>query len=44
MIVQVGRDRIASVAQLEGVLRQRQRGWLVVVRRGNRLLQLQVAG
>ena len=44
VVVQVGRDRIASVAQLEGVLRQRQRGWLVVVRRGGRLLQLQLAG
>jgi Do/DeqQ family serine protease len=44
VVVQVGRERIASVAQLESVLRQRQRGWLVVVRRGNRLLQLQLAG
>jgi hypothetical protein len=40
----VGRDRITSVAQLEGVLRQRQRAWLVVVRRGDRLLQLQMLG
>ena len=44
VVVQVGRDRIASVAQLEGVLRQRQRGWLVVVRRASRLLQLQLPG
>jgi Do/DeqQ family serine protease len=44
VVVQVGRDRITSVAQLEGILRQRQRGWLVIVRRGNRLLQLQLAG
>jgi Do/DeqQ family serine protease len=44
VIVQVGRERIASVAQLEGALRQRQRGWLVVVKRGSQVLQLQLAG
>ena len=71
VVVQVGRERVASVAQLEGVLRKRQRGWLVscarrrscscswrgsrrhsplsgdhraIVRRGNRLLQLRLAG
>jgi serine protease DegQ len=44
VVVQVGRERITSVAQLEGVLRQRQRGWLVIVRRGGRILQLQLAG
>jgi len=44
VVVQVGRDRITSVAQLESALRQRQRGWLVVVRRGGRILQLQLAG
>ena len=44
VVVQVGRERITSVTQLEGILRQRQRSWFVVVRRGNRLLQLQWAG
>jgi len=44
VVVQVGNDRITSVVQLEGVLRQRQRFWLVTFRRGNRLLQLQLGG
>jgi Do/DeqQ family serine protease len=44
VIVQVGRERIASVAELESALRQRQRAWLVVVKRGNQVLQLQLAG
>src|SRR5262245_55397803 len=34
VVMQVGRERIASVSELENALRQRQRGWLVVVRRG----------
>ncbi len=44
VILQVGRERIGSVAELETALRQRQRGWLVVVKRGNQVLQLQMAG
>ena len=36
------RERIGSVSQLEQVLRHNQRGWLVLVRRGNRLLRLQL--
>jgi Do/DeqQ family serine protease len=44
VILQVGRERIGSVAELERALRQRQRGWLVVVKRGNQVLQLQMAG
>jgi Do/DeqQ family serine protease len=44
VVVQVGRERITNVAQLEGILRQRQRSWFVIVRRGNRMLQLQWAG
>ena len=44
VILQVGRERIGSVAELESALRQRQRGWLVVVKRGNQVLQLQMAG
>jgi Do/DeqQ family serine protease len=44
VVVQVGRERIATVAQLERILSQRQRSWFVIVRRGSRLLQLQWAG
>jgi Do/DeqQ family serine protease len=44
VVMQVGRERITSVTQLESALRQRQRGWLVVVKRGNRVLQLQYSG
>jgi Do/DeqQ family serine protease len=44
VIMQVGRERITSVAQLDNVLKQRQRGWLVVVKRGEQVLQLQLAG
>jgi Do/DeqQ family serine protease len=44
VILQVGRERIASVAELESALRQRQRGWLVVVKRGGQVLQLQLSG
>jgi Do/DeqQ family serine protease len=41
VILQLGRQRIASVADLESALRQRQRGWLVMIKRGNQVLQLQ---
>jgi S1-C subfamily serine protease len=44
IIVQVGRDRITSVTQLDNILKQRQRSWLMVVRRGNQVLQLQLSG
>jgi Do/DeqQ family serine protease len=44
VILQVGRQRIASVAELESALAQRQRRWLVVVKRGMRVLQLQLSG
>jgi Do/DeqQ family serine protease len=44
LILQVGRQRIASVAELESVLTQRQRGWLVMVKRGGQVLQLQLSG
>jgi Do/DeqQ family serine protease len=44
IIMQVGRERIGSVAQLDAALKQRQRGWLVVVKRGEQVLQLQLAG
>jgi Do/DeqQ family serine protease len=44
IIMQVGRERIASVAQLDNALKQRQRGWLVAVKRGDQVLQLQMSG
>jgi Do/DeqQ family serine protease len=44
VVMQVGRERIASVGQLEGLLQQRQPSWLVMVRRGNQLLRLQLGG
>jgi len=44
IIMQVGRERITSVAQLDELLKQRQRAWLVVVKRGEQVLQLQLAG
>ena len=44
VVVQVGQDRITTVVQLEGALRERQRSWLMLVRRGNQVLRLQVAG
>ena len=44
LILQVGRERIGSVAELESVLKQRQRGWLVMVKRGEQVLQLQMSG
>ncbi len=44
VILQVGRQRIATVAELESALAQRQRRWLVVVKRGTQVLQLQLAG
>jgi Do/DeqQ family serine protease len=44
VIMQVGRERITSVAQLDRVLNQHQRGWLVVLKRGDQVLQLQLAG
>jgi len=44
VIVQVGRATIASVAELEALLRERQRMWQVVFKRGSQVLRLQVAG
>ena len=44
IVVQVGQERITTVVQLEGALRERQRSWLMLVRRGNQVLRLQVAG
>jgi Do/DeqQ family serine protease len=44
VIAQVGRQRIENVHELEAALRQRQRVWQMVVKRGDKLLQLQVPG
>ena len=44
IILQVGRDKIANVAQLEQTLRNRQRLWQLAIKRGERILQLQIGG
>jgi Do/DeqQ family serine protease len=44
VIVQVGRAKIGSVADLEAHIGQRQRVWQVVLRRGEQLLQFQISG
>ena len=44
VIVQVGRQAVQTVTDLEGLVRERQRLWQVVFKRGNQLRQLQVTG
>jgi Do/DeqQ family serine protease len=44
VVLQVGRDRIRTVADLERALNLRQRGWFVMVKRGEQVLQLQLPG
>jgi Do/DeqQ family serine protease len=44
VIVQVGSEKIGTVNELEGQLKERRRVWQVVVKRGNQLLQLQLPG
>jgi Do/DeqQ family serine protease len=44
VVLQVGRDRMRSVAELERALNARQRGWFVMVKRGGQVLQLQLPG
>ena len=44
VIVQVGRTRIETVNELEAALRARQSLWQIAVKRGDRLLELQVPG
>jgi S1-C subfamily serine protease len=44
IIAQVGREKIDNVAALEKVLKDRQRVWVIAVKRGNQVVQLQVAG
>jgi len=44
IVQQVGRQRIDNVATLEQALRERQRMWQLVIKRGSQVLQLQVSG
>jgi len=44
IVQQVGRLRIDSLATLENTLRDRQRMWQLVLKRGGQVLQLQVGG
>ena len=44
IIAKVGNTPIADVAGLEGALRQRQKVWQMTVKRGGRLMQLQLSG
>jgi Do/DeqQ family serine protease len=44
VVLQVGRERIVSVAALERAINRRQRGWFVMVRRGQHVLQLNLPG
>ena len=44
IIVQVGREKIDTIRDLEAQLKERPRVWQVVVKRGNQLLQLQLSG
>jgi Do/DeqQ family serine protease len=44
VILQVGQDTITSVADLERAVTERQRVWQVAVKRGDRVLKLQVPG
>jgi S1-C subfamily serine protease len=44
IIQQIGRKKIDTVAELEAVLKERQQVWLVLLRRGNQSVRLQLAG
>ena len=44
VVVQVGREPVANVADLERLLAQKQKTWLLGINRGGRLVQLQVQG
>jgi S1-C subfamily serine protease len=44
IIQQVGRKKIEAVTELEAVLKERQQVWLVVLKRGNQSVRLQLAG
>ena len=44
IIQQVGRDKVETVSALEELVKERQRVWLVMVKRGNQTMRLQLAG
>jgi Do/DeqQ family serine protease len=44
IILQVGREKVESVGDLERLVRERARLWQIAVKRGDRVLQLQVPG
>jgi S1-C subfamily serine protease len=44
IVVSIAAKPVENVAELEGLLKQRQRMWRMAVKRGGRLLQLQVPG
>jgi Do/DeqQ family serine protease len=44
IIQQVGRTKIDTVGSLEAVVKERQQVWLVVLKRGNQTVRLQLAG
>lgn len=44
IILQVGRRKISTVAELESEVRDRQRIWQLAIKRGERVIQLQVQG
>jgi Do/DeqQ family serine protease len=44
IIQQVGREKIATLADLETAVKERQRVWLVQIKRGGQTIRLQLAG
>lgn len=44
IVASIGNKPVENVAELEGLLKQRQRMWRMAVKRGGRMLQLQVPG
>ena len=44
IIQQVGRSKIETVGDLEGLLKERQQVWLVLLKRGSQQVRLQLAG
>jgi C-terminal processing protease CtpA/Prc len=44
IIVQVGKTKITDVVALDEITRAPQRLWSVVIKRGDRVLQLQLSG
>ena len=44
IVASIGSEQIDNVAELEGLLKQRQKMWRMAIKRGGRTLQLQVPG